>query len=162
MAWSDAARKAALEARKRKGGMTATERMNLVERHSPQRMVNRRFSEQQGQFHAGGTPKYDPHYLKPEVRQRAALHLRQVRSKLRAGGKYDWTFDEDKVRSAATVSSMRRHWQAPSRAETRARSVKSPYEPATLRKEARQRKKKADARRMSNYHQNYMPPIPKK
>lgn len=92
MAWSEAARQAAAAARR-------TKRETL------------------GDFHSGGTPRFDKFYTNPEYRKKLASQVREVRSLIkRRAGKLDYhekTKIDEVMRASARAQGMKSHWQNP-------------------------------------------------
>lgn len=125
MAWSEAARRASA-------------------------LVRRRMAEQKGKFHEYGTPKFDAYYISSAARTKAAQNLRAIRKKVRSGGAYDWGADDTALRSAATTSSMRRHWNAP----PRTRPVPKAPASASRGRKSTATEKKNRARSLKIFRQN--------
>jgi hypothetical protein len=73
MAWSDAARKASAEARRRK-------------------------AEAEGNFHYHGTPKFDSHYVTNDYRRRLAAKMRHVRHLIHSPRGFSDFHERDKMR----------------------------------------------------------------
>jgi hypothetical protein len=83
MAWSDAARRASAE-------------------------VRRRRSESRASFHAYGTPKFEEFYVRPSYRKQLASRLKDMRKRIRSGQRPTHS-DLSDVSSAATAYGMRGH-----------------------------------------------------